>query len=190
MTSPSDRFSVVARPFDAVTVVERHPLTDARGFFERIFCTEAFASLGLAGPVVQINQSLTGTKGSIRGLHFQTPPFAETKVVSCLAGEIFDVAVDLRRGSSTFLQWHAEILSAENHRSMVIPPGFAHGFQALTDNCLMLYLHTAPHTPAAEAGLSALDPAIGIRWPLRVGALSPRDQAWPVSAGTFPGLSP
>ena len=97
---------------------------------------------------------MTASRGTVRGMHFQHPPHAETKFVSCLRGEVFDVAVDLRNGSPTFLHWHAEILSADNHRTLVIPEGFAHGFQTLSDDCEMLYFHTAAYNPEAEGGLN------------------------------------
>jgi dTDP-4-dehydrorhamnose 3,5-epimerase len=121
-------------------------------------------------------------------MHFQRPPYAETKFVSCLRGEVFDVAVDLRRGSPTFLFWHGEILSADNHRTMVIPEGFAHGFQTLCDDCEMLYFHSAAYHEAAEGGVNALDPLLAIKWPLEVTTLSDRDLAHPRLVGEFKGL--
>ena len=108
--------------------------------------------------------------------------------MSCLRGEIFDVAVDLRRGSPTFLKWHADILSAANHRSLLIPAGFAHGFQALTDDCELLYLHTAAYEPAAEGGLNPADPRLSVRWPLDVVAMSDRDRSHPLLTAAFDGL--
>jgi dTDP-4-dehydrorhamnose 3,5-epimerase len=122
-------------------------------------------------------------------MHFQHPPYSETKLVSCLRGEVFDVAVDMRRGSPTLLHWHAEILSASNHRTLVIPEGFAHGFQTLTDNCEMLYLHTAPFRADAEGGLNAKDPRLAIAWPLPFGDLSARDSGYPLIANDFGGLA-
>src|SRR5690606_8404515 len=115
-------------------------------------------------------------RGTIRGLHFQYAPHAETKIVSCLQGSIYDVAVDLRAGSQTFLQWYGLILSAERQNSLVIPPGFAHGFQTLEDNTQILYLVSAPYSAADEDGLNPLDPTIGIEWPLPPSEISPRDQ--------------
>lgn len=185
----AERFHVAARPLEGLAVLERRPLGDDRGFFERVFCAEAFTALGVATPIAQINQSCTRSRGAVRGMHFQVPPHAETKFVSCLAGEVFDVAIDLRRGSPTFLRYHGEVLSAANHRSMLIPPGFAHGFQALSDDCLLLYLHTAPYVQQSESGLHALDPAVKIKWPLPVAELSARDQAWPQNAASFVGIA-
>ena len=186
MTSP--RFTAAPTLLKGLTVLTRKPLTDERGFFERIFCAETFAEWGVDAPLAQINQSFTKSKGAVRGLHFQCPPHAETKIVSCLAGEIFDVAVDIRRGSPTYLQWHGEVLSGENHRSMLIPPGFAHGFQTLSDDCRLLYLHTAPHVKETESGLHAMDPDLKISWPLPAGEISDRDAAWPHLPGTFQGI--
>ena len=112
-------------------------------------------------------------------MHFQHPPHAETKFISCLTGEVFDVAVDLRRGSPTFLLWHAEILSADNHKTFIIPEGFAHGFQTLTKDCEILYLHTTAYRADAEGGLNASDPRLGIQWPLSIAEQSARDSHIP-----------
>jgi dTDP-4-dehydrorhamnose 3,5-epimerase len=112
------------------------------------------------------------------------------KIVSCLNGEVFDVAVDIRKGSPTFLHWHGEILSATNQRSLLIPEGFAHGFQTLTENCEMLYLHSVPFQPHAEGALHVADPKIGIRWPLAVTELSERDRAHPFIGPDFEGIFP
>jgi dTDP-4-dehydrorhamnose 3,5-epimerase len=140
----AERFVVQASKLVGLQVITRKPIADARGWFERAYCADTFAELGISKAISQINRSFTAQKGSIRGMHFQTAPFAETKFVSCLRGEVFDVAVDLRAGSPTFLQWHGEILSAGNQRSLLIPEGFAHGFQTLSADCEMLYLHTHP----------------------------------------------
>ena len=118
--------------------VQRQPLQDARGLFERMFCADELAAAGWTQPIAQINHSVTRQRGSVRGLHYQRPPHAEMKLVSCLRGEVWDVAVDLRAGSPTFLQWHAEHLSPSNACALLIPPGFAHGFQALTDDAELL----------------------------------------------------
>ena len=117
------RFRFEPTPLAGVWLVQRQPIADARGFFARLYCAEEFAAIGLAEPPVQINHSYSRHAGTVRGLHFQHPPHPETKIVSCPAGRIFDVAVDLRRGSPTFLQWFGAELSAENQRSLVVPPG-------------------------------------------------------------------
>src|SRR5258708_5995830 len=122
-------------PLAGLALIERARREDQRGFFSRLFCAEELRSAGFDSPVAQINQTLTLRRGAVRGLHFQYPPHAEIKFVSVLKGEVLDVAVDLRKGSKTFLQWHGEVLSADNRRSLLIPRGFAHGFQTLTESC-------------------------------------------------------
>jgi dTDP-4-dehydrorhamnose 3,5-epimerase len=186
----SARFEIFETLIAGLKVLQRSPMGDMRGYLERMFCANELASLSSRpGNIVQINHTLTAKQGTIRGLHFQHPPHAEEKFVSCLQGEVFDVAVDLRRGSPTFLSWHAEVLSAGNHRTMFIPEGFAHGFQTLTPDCGMLYFHTALYEPAAEGGLNAHDPALEIRWPLEVTERSSRDMAHPLIAAGFGGLA-
>ncbi len=186
----SDRFTLNSTPIDGVSVVERHPIGDSRGFFERLFCADELASLFQEEAPVQINRSFSRERGTVRGLHFQPPPHAEGKFVSCLQGEIFDVAVDLRAGSPTFLRWYGEILSRENHRSLFIPPGCAHGFQTLSEDCELLYLHTHSYTPEAEAVFHPLSPRLGITWPLPVTSLSDRDAAAALIEAHFPGIAP
>lgn len=171
----SGRFEIVDTPLAGLRLVKRKPFGDSRGYLERMFCTEELSSLLQGRAVAQINHTLTAVRGTVRGLHFQHPPHGELKFVSCLRGQVFDVAVDLRRDSPTFLHWHGELLSADNHATLAIPEGFAHGFQTLVDDCEMLYFHTAAYCQEAEGGLHAEDPRLGIRWPLPVGGLSPRD---------------
>ncbi|MBK1642770.1 dTDP-4-dehydrorhamnose 3,5-epimerase [Chromatium okenii] len=173
MTRP--RFHIHMTGIAGVAVVERLPIHDERGFFERVFCTQEFAALTQNKPLVQINRTLTKRRGTVRGLHFQYPPAAEIKCVTCLRGELLDVAVDIRAGSPTFLQVHSEFLSADNHKMMVIPAGCAHGFQALTDDCELLYLNTAAHAPELESGLHPTDPQLNVNWSLPLIDLSPRD---------------
>jgi len=175
----SGRFAIHATPFAGLFVVERRPHTDERGYFERVYCAEELKSAGLDKPIRQINRTLTRTKGTIRGLHFQYPPHMEIKVVSCVAGAVFDVAVDLRKGSPTFLRWHGELLSADNRRTLVIPEGFAHGFQTLEGECEMLYLHTADYAANAEGGFNANDARLAIGWPLASAHRSERDAGLP-----------
>lgn len=171
-----------------VLVIERQGLGDARGWFERLFCDDELRPALGDRRIRQINRSFTAQRSAVRGLHFQYPPSAEMKIVTCLRGEVFDVAVDLRAGSSTFLQWHGEVLSAENNRSLLIPEGFAHGFQTLSEDCELLYLHTAAYDPGREGGLDCLDPEIGIQWPLPVGRRSEKDQALPTVTRNFRGI--
>ncbi|WP_394791819.1 dTDP-4-dehydrorhamnose 3,5-epimerase family protein [Rhodoferax sp.] len=174
------RFDIQPTPLAGLLVVQRQQLGDARGFLSRLFCSEELATAGWTMPIAQINQTFTAQQGTVRGLHFQHPPHAEMKLVNCLQGEVWDVAVDLRRSSPTYLQWHAERLSAQNQRALLIPPGFAHGFQTLSDNVEMLYFHSQPYVAQSEAALQVQDPRLAITWPLPVHGLSPRDaqHAW------------
>lgn len=162
---------------------------DHRGAFARLFCAEALAPVLGRRQVVQINQSRTRQPGAVRGLHFQRAPHAELKLVRCLRGRVWDVVVDLRAGSPTLLHWHATELSADNARMLVIPEGFAHGFQALEPDSELLYLHTAAYAPQAEGGLRCDDPLLAIRWPLPVADLSARDRQHPLLTPQFPGLA-
>lgn len=183
------RFSVSTTPLDGLKLVRRQPIEDARGSLTRLYCADDFISLGIAPEISQINRTATRVRGAVRGLHFQHPPFAEGKFVTCLRGEIFDVAVDLRAGSPTLLRWHGEVLSAHNLLSFYLPPGFAHGFQTLTEDCELLYFHSQPYRPDAEDALNALDPALGIGWPLEIGEMSERDRAHRLVDANFRGLA-
>lgn len=185
----SARFDTLATPITGLQLLQRKPIGDQRGYLERLFCAEELHALVAGKTIVQINHTLTTNKGTVRGLHYQNPPHAETKFVSCLRGQVFDVALDLRNNSSTFLHAHAEILSAGNHRTYIIPEGFAHGFQTLTDDCEMLYFHTAAYDPEAESGLNVNDPRLGIRWPLAITEISARDAGHPLLDDNFAGLA-
>lgn len=182
------RLTVIPTPLAGIVIVERQRIGDARGFLSRIFCADELREAGFVLPVAQINHTLTETAGTVRGLHYQLPPHAEDKLVTCIRGRVFDVAVDLRAGSPTFLRWHAEELSADNGRALLIPQGCAHGFQALEDGCELLYLHSRAYAPDAEAGLSPLDPSLGIAWPLAVTTISARDAGHPVIQEDFTGV--
>ena len=185
----SARFERAACPLAGLLLLQRRPLSDDRGYFERMYCTGELGDVLGDRRLVHINHTLTGLRGTVRGMHFQHPPASEAKFVSCLRGRVFDVAVDLRRSSPTFLNWHAEILSADNHRTLFIPEGFAHGFQALEDDCEMLYFHTAAHMREAEGGVHPLDPRLAIAWPLPPCGLSPRDGGFPMLDDRFSGVS-
>ncbi|MEM9644689.1 MAG: dTDP-4-dehydrorhamnose 3,5-epimerase family protein [Planctomycetota bacterium] len=176
----ASRFRIDQPPLHGLRVLTRKPIGDERGFLERLFCTSDLVEVLNGSSIQQINRTLTSQKGTVRGLHYQRTPHAEKKIISCLRGEVFDVAVDLRRDSDTYLQWHAERLSESNHRMFVIPEGFAHGFQTLTENCELLYFHTQPHAPAFEGGIHAQDPHLSITWPLEISCLSERDRSLPV----------
>lgn len=183
------RFDFISTPLSDLLVVQRKVIEDHRGFLSRFYCAEEYRAAGINKPISQINQTLTRKKGAVRGLHFQCPPHAEIKMVSCMNGEIFDVAVDLRRDSPTYLQWHGEILSASNRKSLLIPEGFAHGFQALTEDCELIYLHTVAYHPESEGALNVSDPKINIAWPLPVNDLSERDRNHPWIKSEFEGIA-
>jgi dTDP-4-dehydrorhamnose 3,5-epimerase len=174
------RFNIKEPPLAGLCLLERKPLGDHRGYLERLFCTQDLAPLLASRAVMQINHTRTVAKGTLRGMHFQYPPHAEAKMVSCLQGEVFDVAVDLRRNSSTFLQWYGVTLTADNFKTLFIPEGFAHGFQTLTNNCDLLYFHTAAYNGPSEAGVNPQDPLLNIAWPLPVTELSQRDAGHPL----------
>jgi dTDP-4-dehydrorhamnose 3,5-epimerase len=185
----NNRFRFHSTPLEGLYVVERMLIKDQRGFFCRFFCAEEFKEAGFSKRIIQINHSHTIKKGAVRGLHFQYPPHAEAKIVSCLRGEVFDVAVDIRKRSPSFLKWHGEILSAANQRSLLIPEGFAHGFQTLTENCELIYLHSEPFHAEAEGGLHVNDPNLGILWPIAITEISDRDRVHPFIGQDFEGIT-
>lgn len=186
----SERFELTPTPLAGLVEVRRLPRGDARGYLQRMWCAQAWQQLFGSAALAQINHTYTARAGTLRGLHFQYPPYAESKYVSCLRGSIFDVAVDLRPASPTFLQWHGVVLSAQNHCSLYIPAGFAHGFQTLSDDCELLYLHSQPYCAEAEGGLDALDPRLAIAWPLPPGERSARDAGFAPLAAGFSGVNP
>lgn len=180
---------IVPASIPGVAVVETDPFVDHRGAFARLFCEHELASVVGPRRIVQINHSRTHAVGAVRGLHFQRAPRAEMKLVRCLHGRVWDVAVDLRAGSPTFLRWHAEELTPRTARMLVVPEGCAHGFQVLDADSELLYLHTAAYDPAAEGGVACTDPRLAIDWPLPVGDLSERDRRHPHLAEDFTGLT-
>jgi dTDP-4-dehydrorhamnose 3,5-epimerase len=184
------RFTITDLPLPGLKRIQRHRMGDARGSFARLFCAEELAAAGWTKPVAQINHSVTAQRGTVRGLHYQRPPYAEMKLVTCLRGVVWDVAVDLRAGSPTFLRWHAEELSADNDTALLIPEGFAHGFQTLTDDVALLYLHSHPYVLEAEAGINALDARLAIAWPLPITLRSERDCHLPAISADFAGVAP
>ena len=183
------RFTVQHLPLAGLTRITRQFLGDSRGFLSRVFCSDELADIGWIQPVAQINHTYSAQAGTVRGLHFQHPPYSEIKLVTCLRGKIWDVAVDLRAGSETFLNWHAEELSAENGHSLLIPKGFAHGFQTLSDDVDLLYCHSEPYTRDAEAGLNPQDIKLAIDWPLTITEISKRDTLHPMLNSQFAGLN-
>lgn len=185
----NERLIIQDLPLPTLKLIKRIPIADNRGFLQRMYCQEILMQQGIVDSIAQINLTLTKKIGAIRGMHFQHPPYAETKIVSCLRGQVFDVVVDLRQDSPTFLKWHSEILSPELNNSLVIPKGFAHGFQALTNDCELLYFHSAPYHSQAEGGISPLDAMLNIAWPLEITDMSERDQSHPRLTTQFSGLT-
>lgn len=169
-------------------VAQGSPHIDDRGAFQRVFCTNIFENILDGRNVAQVNHSFNKVKGTLRGMHFQCRPHFEQKFVRCISGSIYDVVVDLRQGSTTFLQSHAELLSSKNHRMVCIPEGFAHGFQTLEDNCEILYFHTRPYIPKSESGIRYDDPTLSISWPLPVCQISERDQSFNTVTDSFKGI--
>lgn len=177
-----------ATPITGLWEVQTEPRGDERGQLTRLFCTELFADIRPDLRFVQTNLSYTAQRGTVRGMHFQRAPALEAKLIRCLRGRVFDVAVDLRSGSPTFGRWHAVELSQDNQRQLFIPEGCAHGFQTLCDDVELLYQHTAAYSPDCEGGVRHDDPILAIAWPLPVSVLSERDRLHPLIAPNFSGV--
>ncbi|WP_320007363.1 dTDP-4-dehydrorhamnose 3,5-epimerase [Maridesulfovibrio sp.] len=175
-------------PLAGAYKIDVEPFSDHRGSFARLFCVKELKEIGLEKSLRQINFSSTLKAGTIRGMHYQKPPHAEVKIVRCIKGKVFDVVVDLRFDSPTFLHWHGEILSRENMRGIYIPEGFAHGFQVLEPESELIYLHTADYSPGFEGAVRYDDPCIGIEWPLEVTDISERDLQHPLVDNDFEGI--
>lgn len=182
------RLDVINTPISDLVVVKRHQLGDSRGDFSRLFCAEELRVAGWNVPIAQINHTITRKRGTVRGMHYQHPPHAEMKLVMCLRGIIWDVAVDLRAASPNYLKWHAEELSATNNRAMLIPQGFAHGFQTLSEDCELIYLHSAAYAPHAEAGLNPKDGILAISWPIAINEVSTKDLQHAMLDQAFKGV--
>lgn len=183
-----NRFTITHLPLVGLKRVERQHMGDSRGFFTRLYCVEELALAGWHKPIAQINQTFTSKRGTVRGMHYQCAPKSEMKLVTCIEGAIWDVAIDLRSRSNTFLQWHAEVLTSVNKRALLIPEGFAHGFQTLTDSVTLLYCHSTAHCPEVEAALNAKDPRLAIQWPENITEISDKDASHPLITSTFKGV--
>lgn len=183
-------FTFIETNLEGLWVIEPKPFKDNRGSFFRVFCKETYEEIGFEGEFVQINHSINAKKGTIRGLHFQYPPFSETKLVRCINGKVFDVVVDIRKDSPTFLKHFSIELSKDNQKSLLIPKGFAHGFQTLEDNSELIYHHTNYYTPNSEGGIRYDDPMLNIDWKLLSSSLhiSERDQSYDWLDKTFKGI--
>lgn len=179
---------ILNTPILDLSVVYTNPIADSRGVFARFFCEKELGAVIGKRRIVQINHSRTTVVGTVRGMHFQHFPYAEMKLVRCIKGRIWDVAVDLREKSETFLKWHAEELTPDNGRMLVVPEGFAHGFQVLEPDSELIYLHTEIHHPQSEGGVRFSDPQIAIKWPSRVTVISDKDANYGLIDSNFQGL--
>lgn len=184
------RFTIKPLPLDGLKLITSTKIEDSRGFFSRIFCINDLPVFDFTIPINQINHSYTKNKGTIRGLHYQLNPFSETKLINCLKGRVFDVAVDLRPNSKTYLKYFGIELSEETNDALLIPEGFAHGFQTLTSNVEMLYFHSMPYNKEFESGLNPFDKVIQVDWPKEVSEISQRDKELPSVDKDFKGVSP
>ena len=169
-------------------IIDIEPLADDRGWFARTYCKNEFNKIGLTQEWVQLNHSFTRQKGTIRGMHYQLPPYSEIKLVRCIAGAVYDVIIDLRIESSTFLKYFTIELSSKNRRMIYIPQGFAHGFQTLTDDSEIIYHHSQFYMPGVEGGIKYNDPKVNIEWPLPVKNISSRDNLHSLINNNFKGL--
>jgi dTDP-4-dehydrorhamnose 3,5-epimerase len=169
-------------------IISLQLLTDNRGGFARTFCKNEFEQIGHKKEFVQLNHSYNTHKGTIRGMHFQLPPYQEIKLIRCIKGSVLDVIVDLRLDSPTFLQHVSVELSAENKKMIYVPENFAHGFQILEDNCELIYHHTEFYTPQADSGIRFDDPALAINWPLPPVMVSDKDKNYKLIDNNFKGF--
>ena|SRR6266404_1298253 len=173
-------------PLPGAFLVDLAPIADERGFFARAYCDEEFAAEGLDVELRQCSVSYNTRVGTLRGLHYQRPPHEEHKLVRCTAGAIFDVIVDIRPQSSHYRRWFGTQLTAQNHRSLFIPPGFAHGFITLSDEAEVYYMISVPHAPEHAQGFRWNDPAFAIEWPSAPSVISPRDAAYSLLDASAP----
>jgi dTDP-4-dehydrorhamnose 3,5-epimerase len=169
-----------ATPIEGAFVIHLSPFVDERGMFARLYCASELQSIQHNKPIVQVNHSLNKEKGTVRGLHFQYAPDAEIKIIRCVRGKVYDVLVDLRSNSSTFLHWYSVELSPQANNMVYIPEGCAHGFQTLEDDSELIYFHTAFYNRASEGGILYNDPKLSIRWPLPVRNVSEKDKSYPL----------
>ncbi|WP_137153775.1 dTDP-4-dehydrorhamnose 3,5-epimerase family protein [Rhizobium sp. FKL33] len=182
------RFDASRTPLSGLILLKRKRLADDRGHLSRLFDAEGLAAYGWLGGIAQVNETVTLKRGTARGFHFQKPPAADAKLVTCLRGAVLDVVVDIRKGSPTFLSHFATELTADNCASLLIPEGFAHGFQALSDDVQLLYAHSAPYQAESEGALNLADPRLGVAWPLPLANLSERDRTHLMLTEAFEGI--
>jgi len=166
-------------PLPGAYLIELERRGDDRGFFARLFCEREFGAAGLETSFVQVNNSLSARRGTLRGMHYQLPPAAEVKLVRCVRGALQDVIIDLRPNSPTFGRWFGAELTAENRTMMYVPRGFAHGFITLADDAEAFYLVSAFYAPERERGVRFDDPRFGVQWRIAPTEVSPKDRVWP-----------
>lgn len=183
-----NKLKIQSTAFDGLFVIEPLANIDDRGIFSRVFCTEELKNIFKEKSIKQINHSITAKKGTVRGMHFQYAPDCEVKMVTCLRGEVYDVVVDIREDSKTFLKIFSVELSAENKKIIFIPEGFAHAFQTLEDDSELLYLHSNIYTPDNEGGINCKDPSLNIEWPLEITDISKRDEEHKFLDDSFKGI--
>ncbi len=169
-------------------IIELEPFIDERGFFARTFCKREFKQIHHTKEFVQFNHSMTSIRGTLRGMHYQVPPNTEIKLIRCIRGKVFDVIIDIRKHSPTFLKHFSLILSEDNMKMIYVPEGFAHGFQTLEDNSQMIYHHSGYYTPQNERGLNYNDPCFKIHWPLPPINMTTKDQNYPLIDNNFKGI--
>ena len=184
-----NRFNIRKLSLSGLIEIIQLPIIDNRGFFSRIYCQDIFKELSFCKSISQINHTFTAKSGTIRGMHYQLPPATETKMITCLKGKIYDVVIDIRKNSSTFLESFSIELSSELNNSLIIPKGFAHGFQTLVNDVELLYLHDTAYNKVLESGLNPNDTNLKIKWPMKASLISERDLNHPfVESINFKGI--
>lgn len=166
----------IESPLAGCFIIEIKPHTDNRGIFERLFCKNELQTIGFSKEIVQINHSFSKKKGTLRGMHYQLPPCTEARLIKCIRGAVFDVAVDIRKNSPTFLNHFGLELAEDNNKMFLIPEGFAHGFQTLKSDTELLYFHTGYYNAGSEAAINYADPLLELKFPLKVTEISDRDK--------------
>ncbi|KHD05766.1 dTDP-4-dehydrorhamnose 3,5-epimerase [Candidatus Thiomargarita nelsonii] len=169
----------ITTPLVGAYTIELEGKGDERGFFARFFCKKEFEQLSLATDFVQINNSLSAKKGTLRGMHYQLPPASEVKLIRCIQGALYDAIIDIRPDSPTYRQWFGVELTSNNRKMLYVPQGFAHGFITLEDNTELLYLVSSYYEPQAERGIRYNDPLFAIDWPVEPVVVSDKDRNWP-----------
>jgi len=170
---------IVETPFQGAWLVDLEKKTDFRGFFGRVYCYNEFKEIRVDERIAQINSSYSYKKGTLRGLHYQSEPYGEIKMVRCIQGAIFDVIIDLRPGSKTYCQWYGVELSASNRTLLIVPKGCANGYQTLMDDTEMIYFVTEFYSPENERGIRWNDPLFNVKWPISNPTISDKDKSFP-----------